>query len=343
MLKRFVASICSLLIGTASLGAYAPTVSAAGTSCQELSLTVALGPGLPADQTIAGTLCIPAHYSGPSRQIDVLVHGATYNRSYWDFPVAQPQYSYVSRTLAAGRATLAYDRLGTGQSSRPLSTAITIAADAYVLHQIIQVANAVPTIQKVNVVGHSFGSIVATSEAATYHDADRLVLTGVLHSIGSGQSGVAASFYPAGLDPQFSTSGYDPGYLTTIPGTRGSDFYYAPTTDPSVIAYDEAHKDVVSATQFGDGLAQFYTPAGLNLSDHITVPVLVVAGQNDALFCGGTLDCNNPAAIAAGEAPYYTNTPSLTTSIVASTGHDLALHTTAGASFAAINGWIQTH
>ncbi|HSX00851.1 MAG TPA: alpha/beta hydrolase [Candidatus Saccharimonas sp.] len=337
--KVWVSGLMTVVLGMGL--APAAVLAAPGPTCRALSMPVALGPGLPATETVAGTLCVPAQFTGP-KQVDVLVHGASYNRTYWDFPVQEPMYSYVSRTLAQGRATFAYDRLGAGQSSRPLSTAVTIESDAYVLHQVIQAARGVAPVQKVNVVGHSFGSVVAIDEAATFHDEDRLVLTGLLHATGPGQTNPAA-FQPAFLDPQFAGQGYDPGYLTSTPGFRGQLFYYAPTADPAVIAYDEAHKDVASATQFGEGLAQINTPAGANLSNQVTVPVLVIDGQFDQLFCGLTLDCNNPATVAANEAPFYTGSPSFTSAIVANTAHDLALHTTAGTSFATINQWIETH
>jgi hypothetical protein len=44
----------------------------------------------------------------------------------------------------------------------------------------------------------------------------------------------------------------DPGYLTTVPGTRGAAFYDTASADPDVIAYDEAHKDVMAADEAGD-------------------------------------------------------------------------------------------
>ena len=111
-----------------------------------------------------------------------------------------------------------------------------------------------------------------------------------------------------------------------------------------MLAYDEAHKSVVSATQLVEGLGQtFSTPAGTNLSNQITAPVLVVNGQFDLFSCEGpNLDCNNPAAVQAFEAPFYTSSPSLTTVMVPNTGHDLVLHTTTAISFEIINGWLNT-
>ena len=91
------------------------------------------------------------------------------------------------------------------------------------------------------------------------------------------------------------------------------------------------------------GLTEFEIPAGLNIAAGITVPVLSISGQQDALTCGITLDCTNDAQVANNEAAYYTGTPSLTTATVPNTGHDINLHPSAGAtpgSFATINNWI---
>src|SRR5579862_8031427 len=77
--------------------------------CVATLLRVSLAPGQPAKQKISGTLCSPTK-PNRTRAIDVLVHGATYDRSYWDSRFESPQYSYVERTLEAGRATFSYDR-----------------------------------------------------------------------------------------------------------------------------------------------------------------------------------------------------------------------------------------
>jgi len=309
-------------------------------TCQDVALAAALGPGLPANKTIRGTLCLPNAWAGRAHQIDVLVHGATYDRTYWDWPVNPELYSYVDDTLGAGRATFAYDRLGAGQSATPLSAAVTMAADAYVMHQVVQfLQNKLPG-SEVDAVGHSFGSLVALYEAATYHDVDRLVITGLLHTLGPVFATNPSSFYPAMLDTQFLGL-LDPGYLTTLSGARGAIFYNA-TADPAVVAYDETHKDEASSAQFAEGMASLQTPALLNISQHITVPVLTVVGEQDQLFCGLLLACTQ-ASVTAYEAPYYSGAASFTAAVIDKTAHDLALHPSAPATFAAIDTWLQTH
>jgi pimeloyl-ACP methyl ester carboxylesterase len=306
--------------------------------CQQVAVPVALGPGLPADQTIAGTFCEPESYAGPSRRVDVMVSGGTYSRAYWDFATAYPAYSYLHQTVAAGRAALAYDRLGTGASSRPQSALITADVSAYVLHQVVVWLRTQAGFGVVDAVGHSFGSVVAVAEAATFHDVDALVLTGYLHATGPATFRVTV-LHPAALDPAFAGHGYDLGYLTSRPGTRAGLFYSA-AADPAVVAEDEATKDVVSATFFTDALTQLNVPAPVNLSDAVRVPVLLVAGEQDAIYCGLTLDCTDQAGVRAHEVPYFAAAPSLAVTMVAQTGHDVALHPSAPQSFAAIDAWI---
>jgi pimeloyl-ACP methyl ester carboxylesterase len=321
-----------------------PTANSSGAPlmtphCDPLIIPVALGAGLPVTDKISGTLCSDNAFG--MHTVDVLVPGGTYTRSYLDWPLQPELYSYVGHALVAGRATFALDRLGTGESTKPVSTSVTMEADAFAVHQVIQHLRSHHGMREVNLVSHSFGSMISVLETALYHDADRVVLTGMLHALGPGVQTSPPDFYPANLDPQFTGIGYDSGWLTTLPGTRSSLFYYAKTADPAVIAYDEAHKSVISATQLVEGLEQKNVPAGTNLSNQITVPVLHMAGLFDLFGCQGPqLDCSNNAAVLAFEAPYFTSAPCLTTRIVADTGHDLNLHPSAPQTYEIINRWL---
>lgn len=338
-----VAALAALLFPQVPVPAAATTAAttSAATSagvCQNVSLPVALAPGGPADQTIAGTLCRPAAQPS-STTVDVLVHGASYNRSYWDWPDQPDTYSYVARTLASGRAAFAYDRLGAGASSHPLSTLVTTAADAFALHQVVSSMRA-DGFGTVDVVGHSFGSVVAIDEAASYRDVDKLAVTGLLHSQGSGLATVAATFYPADTDPQFGPLFADSGYLTTLPGTRASSFYDTATADPGIISYDEAHKDAISGTELSAGVSENELSALANPSRLVTAPVLVLDGQQDGIFCGLTVNCADPSAVLAEEKPFYAGAARLAVATIPGTGHDVALHPSAAQSFAAVDQWL---
>lgn len=345
MTKKIISGLAALSAAAALLGA--PPVRAAartGGSCASVRIPVALLPGQPENKTIAGTLCTPGSWDAGPHRVDVLVHGATYNGAYWDWPLSPGTYSYARKTMNAGRAAFTYDRLGAGSSSRPLGAEISAAADSFVLHQLVQWLRA-RDLAQVTVIGHSLGSIIAMNAAATYPDLQRLVITGMAHlpGLGPGSVGLFGSFYPALLDPLFAGQMLDATYLTTLPGTRGGSFYHTSTADPQVIAYDEAHKDIASYTEVVDALTKLAVPAGLNDTNRIQVPVLVVLGQNDTLLCGLLLSCAQSANVRANEAPYYSSAPSLTAAVVPGTGHSIALHPSAGQSFTLIDQWIRSH
>lgn len=333
----------TLAAGALAASAAAPTPASASTptvndfgTCVSLRLPVALAAGQSPDLAVAATLCVP--YSSDDRgRVDVLVHGATYDQGYWDWPTSPDSYSYVAKTLSAGRATLAFDQLGSGASDHPAGSSVTAAAGEYVLHQMIRFLR-MSGYSTVDVVAHSLGSMLAVGEAAQYHDADRLVLTGFLHQEFPPATQPTPPFYPASDDPRFANQGLDSGYLTTLPGTRGPQFYSA-SADPAVIAYDEAHKDTVPQYLLAAGLAA-QSPPSQNPSSSVTVPVLVIDGNQDAQYCGETVDCTDAPRLQANETSYYSGAPSVTTAFVADTGHDLALHPSAGQSFTTIDAWL---
>src|SRR5690348_16480272 len=105
LLSSLVLGVSALVPAVASADAIAPSsgfLPHAGL-CGQIPLHVSLAPGQPARQYVSGTFCYPFK-PDRSRGIDVLVHGATYDRTYWDSPFDYPEYSYVNRTLQAGRA-----------------------------------------------------------------------------------------------------------------------------------------------------------------------------------------------------------------------------------------------
>ena len=351
---RLIAVACAALLCGAlaysmvTMHTSAPAARAADSStgnCGQVMLPVALHAGGTAGERIAGTLCTPAAWAPGPHEIDVLTPGGGYNSLYWNWPQDPALYSYTAKTLQAGRATFGYDRIGTGQSSHPFSTAVTFSAETYVLHEIVGWLRSARGFSDVNLIGHSYGSAVTVQEAGTYRDANRVVVTSLAHIPAAG-AGLVTSFlsllHPADLDPQFAGEHLDPGYLSSIPHTRGE--LYSSAADPSVIAYDEAHSDVISATALAGFGVAYALPPVLNASSHVRAPVLVLVGQDDWLFCNapGLLDCSSASALRVTEARYYGSAVSFTDAVIPATGHDIALHPSAGYSFSVINNWIQS-
>lgn len=314
-----------------------------GLNCSAYQLSVAIADPGPADQTLWGQLCYRGH--AEPRTVQLLVHGATYNHAYWDFPYGDGYYSYVDKATAAGYATFNVDRIGDGHSSHPPSSEVSVSAGAVALHDAITAlrSGAVDghAFRHVIWVGHSYGSIYAWFEISRYHDVDAAILTGALHALNPDISSIAATdIYPAIDDPLFAGSGLDPGYLTTTPGNRGTLFYYPATADPNVVALDQATKDTMTFAELND-LPEVSLPADEVRSQQITVPVLLVDGQYDSIFCVNVTqyNCADRASVQAFESQYYPPQAHLKVVTIADTGHDLALSTTAPLADAAMIGW----
>lgn len=311
--------------------------------CERLSFPVALAEGQPATYQVAGWLC--GRGSIQHSTIQVLVHGSTYSHVYWDLPYQPERYSYVRTATAAGYATLAIDRIGIGESDHPPAIDVTVAANAHVVHQVVQTLRSGDLHvqgfgrikgKRVMLVAHSLGSIISIREAATYHDVDGLVLSGFAHDFGPGLGELGATFIPASSDPHFAGRNIPAGYLTTAPGARGgSFFYYAPLTDPAVVAVDEANKETATSGEsvdFAESLA---------MSPQIDVPVLSVMGDRDRIFCSGTT-CTAGGTVAR-ESQFYSPAAELQVISIPLSGHDLNLHKQAQVWYALATVWSNLH
>lgn len=321
---------CAMLL----YGMAIPAKAHAAQTCSTYSLPVRLTDPGPADQILWGQLCYP----GPVRPqtVQLLVHGATYNHLYWDFPVGHGYYSYVNAATAAKYATFNVDRIGAGNSSHPSSDQLSMQAYAVAMHDVITTLRSGGldghAFSHVAWVGHSMGAALAWYEIPHYHDVDAAILTSALHGTPNPEG--IAIFYPATLDPKFAGSGLDTGYITTQPGDRDY-FYDSATTDPNVLAADEANKDVAAVALSPEPSTPY----------DITVPVLLVDGATDRAACPAATqyDCGDPASVLAFESQYYLPQAHLELHMIPATGHNLALSTTAPVADAIMLGWIRSH
>lgn len=314
--------------------------AAAQPTCTPFSLPVAISNLTPKSYTVRGTLCTPSGTTTPET-VQVLVAGATYSDVYWDFPYDPAKYSYVHAMLGAGYATLNFDPLGFGTSSHPQSALVNMQTEAYVVHQVVQAArNGVvgPKFSHVILVGHSMGTAVAWREAAAYQDIDGMIATGNSHH----QSLVTTLktptlTYPAFMDSRFKVMGLDPGYFTTVPGKRVDVFYNAADASPAVIAKDEKTKDTVTLTYL---TTYFGEDVDLDTS-RIHVPVLIAAGQDDALMCTGlgADNCSNSSAFLRSEGPFYSPSSCLQAYVLPGAGHAINLSLNAQSFFGVAERW----
>ena len=333
---RRIRLMAALLLATVVLQPFGQPAALAVNpgQCEAATIPVTLLGSSSPTYTVRGTLCMPL---GPEPDVvQLLLHGGTYNRSYFDFGYKNAIYSYQLHATAVGYATFNLDRIGYGTSDHPVSTDLSTANQAYVIHQVVQALRTGlngESFDWVQSVGHSLGTMAAAVEAATYADVDSLILTGLSHVFSpSGAAAAQASQYEANNETQFA--GLDDGYLTTIPDTRGDTFYYEPGASPAVIALDEETKDTFPVTEFGAGLTPY------DLTSEIDVPVLVVIGEFDSLLCGEDgMDCSTSATIQDTEEPYFDSAACMRALSIPDTGHDVQLHRTVLLSNALMLAW----
>ncbi|QFU92178.1 alpha/beta hydrolase [Amycolatopsis sp. YIM 10] len=330
---------CCALLGSTVVSASATAATAAtAVSCSDTALPVS-GPDGPT--TVHGRFCLPA--STTPDAVQLLVHGGTYNSAYWDIPEEPERNSYQRDMAAHGYATFAMDQLGAGRSGKPLSPQLLLPAAAKAVHEVVGHLRAGHVgghaFGKVVLVGHSVGSGVVAAEAATYHDVDAVILSGMTHlpAVPVLALGVLFGLQPAFAEPRFL--GSDLLYFTTKPGSREWLFYHRENADPGVIAADEATKDQVSVPGMGT-VALFGIV--LPVTKGIDVPVFQAVGENDVLFCGvlALRDCSTAEKLRAQEAPYYGPGARLSTYVLPGAGHSLALHRNAAAYREATRTWL---
>ncbi len=334
-----IAATALLALTAAALSAAVPTTAAADAAaaatrsarCDRVAVPVPRTAGAPDTLTVSALLCVPRAGAGT---LQVLIPGGTYGSAYWHLRGDWRRPSYAEAMTAAGHATLALDRFGSGASSAPPSAAFAADTQEAALLAVLRRARtglAGHRFAAVVGVGHSYGSTLARTVAVRHPGAlDALVLTGeASHPAELPWDRVV---HPVTEDPRLRHRGLDAGYYTTRPGARGEWFYDRSTTDRAVLVLDELTKQP-------DVYGQSHPPPAENAA--IRVPVLVVVGAGDRVVCGpGASDCTSSAALFAQEKPFYPNAV-LDTWVIAGTGHSLNLHRTAPDWYPRAAAWLE--
>lgn len=305
---------------------------------------VSLSAGAPKTERIFGVLCRPE--SQQPKVLQILVHGVTYDHTYWDLPGFGGKYSYASTMNRKGYATLAIDRVGSGRSSHPLGTLLTVDSNANAVHDVVQTARnsglGDQKFETVALVGHSYGTVVSWVEQTTFRDVDALVLTGVMHVLGAeNMVDLATHVQPATLDPRLrKVVGNDLNYVTTTPGSRGNLFYSPQLrgTDPAVLAADEATKGTTTASE----LASFPSRFVDGTTSRIDVPSMVAMGQYDNFFCVGIhlQNCDNSLGLQASERPFYSSAAQMEAYVLPGAGHNMNLERNAAEWYESAANWF---
>jgi pimeloyl-ACP methyl ester carboxylesterase len=327
-MTRLVLLLAAAVLFGLSFGGFQARADEA--KCQSMMVPVTVE-NVP-DAKLYGELCMPA---GPAPgTVQLLVHGTTYNHNYWDWPEDADAHSHARAALKAGYATFNVDRLGVGQSTKPASKLVTLAATIDSLHQIIAKlrAGAIGN-QKFSRVVY-FGSSLSTAYGWLLHFT-RPTFLGL----------VKQNLYTVCEDQKFAKAGLDCGYITNRPGSKATFFYNMPNADQRVIDTDEQLKDVISGLLIEQSvplvLAQ---PPKDSPSWVIHVPTLVVLGGEDMTACGSDGIVCTDETVKKAEAVYYPSVPGgIDVHVVATSGHSLPLHRNGRGTTDFIIDWVNRH
>ncbi|KAK2013749.1 alpha/beta-hydrolase [Colletotrichum eremochloae] len=278
---------------------------------------------------LASTYCHPD--SGPGRVLQILTHGGGFDRSYWDFPANDYNYSYVGPVVDDyGYSTFSWDRLGLGESSHgdPINEIqgfLELAALKALTDKLR--AGAIPelghTFEKIVHVGHSFGSIHSYALTAMYPGiSDGVVLTGFSANASFFANFIlGGAFIQAGEVP--SLSNYPPGYIaSSYEGAVQLNFFAPHNFDSEILT--AAYKSRQPLT-----IGELLTVGGeVGSPSTFAKPVLVITGGNDIVFCGGNcLATGNPEVPSIPEAAsaIFKNATPFEAYVVHGVGHGLTL------------------
>jgi pimeloyl-ACP methyl ester carboxylesterase len=307
--RKVLSVVAALAFGVA----LAPPLGAAAEpeACSEHRVPVALAPGQPTEHFIWGRLCSPKTARDP-RTIQLLVHGYSLSHAYWDFPYQPERYSYTRFMAEAGYATFNVDRLGIGNSSKPLGGEVNLDTHVFTLHQVIAAlrggAMGGVAFDRVVAVGHSYGTATSETLAGVHPgDVDLLVATGWLHPISpSWLMMFRLQQVPAQIEERLRDR--PPAYVTPAPGTSPASFYSAEQTDPAIGPISETLRQTGTEGEWYTGLRLPGFPLDPLITKRVRIPILFVMGQNDILFCGGDVPpCDDARAVVKRERPYFSS------------------------------------
>ena len=211
-----------------------------------------------------------------------MTHGVGFDRSYWDLPFNNYNYSYVNRALDAGYSTLSWDRLGIAHSSHgtdpvnEIQMFLTVAALKALTDQAKagRLCGVSSKFDKTVHIGHSFGSIITYTLTAQYPDiTNSIVLTG-FSQVGNylGYFAVGGNFVPVKENPVLAKD-YAVGYLAPKSTVGVHINFFAPGDfDPKLL-------DVAGATGQPVTFGELFTLGGAPATTDFPGSVLIITGS----------------------------------------------------------------
>ncbi len=293
--------------------------------------------------TVRGHLVGPRDAIGRASSVTLYLHGLELGEWFWTLDVQGA--SFVEREARAGHTSLVIDRLGYDSSDKPYGFKSCFGGQADMAHQIVdQLRNGsytdrdsgsrMPSFNKVVLAGHSVGSLIAELTAYSFNNVDGIILASYSDQVISAAAKKAAA-YNARIcrTGGQSTEGSAPGgyafFAPTVTAFRNAFFVNA---DRETI---DVSTELRNRNPCGD-TASFGPAARTNVrfADRIQVPVLVIIGQQDALF---------PPPAGPRQAQLFTRSNDVTLKTIGATSHGVTLERTAPEFAQKVSSWLDAH
>lgn len=272
------------------------------------------------------------------------LHEFSFGRFFWRFDDV-PGYDHATELAEAGHVSVVVDRIGYDSSDHPPGTAVCLGSQADIAAQLVRhlrqgtytaLGGGQPVaIGRVVLAGHSVGAAVAELAAHSFPDLD---LAGLAVFGWADQGYSARALEQAVRQGADCLAGGEPAHPGGPPGYA----YYGRTegefranvfadTDPVVADRATARRN---RDPCGDNatLARVAVVNQLGLKN-VTVPVLLVFGEEDAVFQDGAM---------ADQAALFERSPSVTTKSIPKAGHALTLERSAGLVRTTTASWLAT-
>ncbi|KZS98820.1 alpha/beta-hydrolase [Sistotremastrum niveocremeum HHB9708] len=292
---------------------------------------------------IFGQLCSP-HGVGSGATLEIATHGVGLDHTYWALGGDNSPNNYAASAVNAGHSIFLYDRIGTGQSSKPDGIQqVQVGVEAEVTHELVEffrAGHANVSYDRVVGVGHSLGSFITVAVTESHPgDFDDVVLTGiaidnlpsVLIAGATIMPTIAAEVFPRyhGLPNSYWVFGGFPNYQILM--------VKFPFFSQALLGISFANEGVVTLGELITLLAPTMTTASA-----YTGRVLVVTGAEDFAFCNG--DCSQivtgtQTAVQAVQ-NLYPVASAFQTFVPENTGHSINMHNGAAAAYAVIESFI---
>jgi pimeloyl-ACP methyl ester carboxylesterase len=289
--------------------------------------------------TIEGHLVRPGARPGEGDTAGPVVldlHGLGFGEFFWSFD-AVAGYDWAQRLAERGVASVVIDRIGYGRSGRPPGTQSCIGAQADVAHQIVQELRSGSyaleggdglRFARVALAGHSAGGAITQIEAYSFRDVDGVMVLSFSDLVGSLRTYTAL----AQAVVVCLGGGNPPGHAPF--GQSDADFQALMfhDADPQVVAAVTAMRNPEPCGDDTSLLAAIATD--VREVPSITVPVLLLIGDHDAVF---------PPPALESQRRLFAGSRDVTAITIPDTGHAVTVERSAGVTREAVISWLCGH